>query len=91
VDRQQHARSAGTHVSNILSEDGEQERAVPAVNFPVQQLRRLVRLNLTTRSLSLSLILSLVLSLVHNCSCIQKLNIQFKKPDKLIFYIFQMR
>jgi hypothetical protein len=88
VDRQQRARSAGTHVSNILSEDGRQERAVPAVDLPVQQLRRHVRLNLSTSSLSLSLSLglsmsldlslSLTLSLIHSCSCIQKLNIQLK-------------
>jgi hypothetical protein len=95
VDRQQRARSAGTHVSNILSEDGGQERAVPAVDIPVQQQRRHVRLKLHTSSLSLSLSLnlhlgpsvglrlrlglSLSLSLVHSCSCIQKINIQLKK------------
>jgi hypothetical protein len=82
VDRQQRARSAGTHVSNILSEDGRQERAVPAVDLPAQQLRRHVCLNLSTSSLSLSLSLglsmSLALSLIHSCSCIQKLNIQLK-------------
>jgi hypothetical protein len=55
VDRQQHARSAATHVSNILSEDDRQERAVPAVGIPVQQLRRHVCLKLNTSSLSLSL------------------------------------
>jgi hypothetical protein len=76
-------------VSNILSLDGGQERAVPAVDIPVQQLRRHVRLKINTSSLSLSLSLrlglslslglslriSLNLSLVHSCNCIQKLNI----------------
>jgi hypothetical protein len=65
---------AGTHVSNILYEDGGQKRAVPMVELHVQQLRHHVRLNLNTSSLSLSLGLSLVLSLIHSCSCIQKLN-----------------
>jgi hypothetical protein len=46
-------------MSNILSEDGRQERAVPAVDIPVQQLRRHVRLKLSTSSLSLSLSVSL--------------------------------
>jgi hypothetical protein len=46
-------------VSNILSEDGGQERAVPAINVPVQQLRHHVRLNLSTSSLSLNLSLGL--------------------------------
>jgi hypothetical protein len=50
-------------VSNILSEDGGQERAVPAVDNPVQQLRRHVCLKLSTSSLSLSLSLRLGLSL----------------------------
>jgi hypothetical protein len=72
VDWQQCARSTGMHMSNILSEDDEQERAVPAVDLPIQQLRRHVRLNLSTSSLSLGL----SLSLVHSCS--QKLNIQLK-------------
>jgi hypothetical protein len=76
VDRQQHARSARTHVSKILSEDGGQERAVPAVDLPIQQLWHHVRisesLNLS-KSLSLGLRLSLVLSLI-----IQKLNIHLK-------------
>jgi hypothetical protein len=80
VDRQQRARSAGTHVSNILSEDGGQEGAVPAVDIPVQQLRRHVHLKLSTSSLSLRL--SLSLSLVHSCSCIQKLNIELENTDK---------
>jgi hypothetical protein len=88
VDRQQRACSARTHMSNILSEDGRQERAVPAVDLPVQQLRGHMRFNLSTSTLSLSLSLSLglslglslslVLSLVHSCSYIQKLNIQLK-------------
>jgi hypothetical protein len=34
VDWQQRARSTGTHVSNILSEDGRQERVVPSVVSP---------------------------------------------------------
>jgi hypothetical protein len=82
VDRQQHARSAATHVSNILSADGGQERAVPAVGIPVQQLRRHVRLKLSTSSLclclslGLSLRLGLSLSLVHSFSC--QLNIELK-------------
>jgi hypothetical protein len=59
-------------MSNILSEDDEQERAVPAVDLPIQQLRRHARLNLSTSSLSLGL----SLSLVHSCS--QKLNIQLE-------------
>jgi hypothetical protein len=80
VDWQQRVRSAGTHVSNILSEDGGQERAVPVVDIPIQQLRRHVRLKLSTSSLSLSLDLSL--SLVHSCICIQKLNIELKNTDK---------
>jgi hypothetical protein len=87
VDPQQHAHSEGMHMSNILSEDGGHERVVPVVNLPVQQLRRHVRLNLNTSSLSLSLrlslslslslglslglSLSLVLSIVHSCSCIK--------------------
>jgi hypothetical protein len=50
-------------VSNILSEDGGQERAVPAVGIPVRQLRRHVRLKLSTSSLSLSLRLGLSLGL----------------------------
>jgi hypothetical protein len=50
-------------VSNILSEDGGQERAVPAVGIPVRQLRRHVCLKLSTSSLSLSLSLRLGLSL----------------------------
>jgi hypothetical protein len=91
VDQQQRARSAATHVSNILCEDGRQERAVLAIDVPVQQLRRHVRLKLRTSSLSLSLHLGLSLSLrlglslglrlglrlslVHSCSWIQKLNI----------------
>jgi hypothetical protein len=64
-------------VSNILSEDGGQEPAVPAVDIPVQQLKRHVRLKLSTSSLSLSLSLRLALrlglslSLVHSCSCIK--------------------
>jgi hypothetical protein len=74
VDRQQRVRSTGTHVSNILSKDGGQERAVLAVEFPVQQLRRHVHLNLSTSSLSLNL----KLSLIHSYNCIQKLNIQLK-------------
>jgi hypothetical protein len=78
MDRQQRARSAGTHMSNILFEDGGHERVVPAVELLVQQLRRHVRLNLSTSSLSLSLSLSLVLSLINSCRCIQKLNIQLK-------------
>jgi hypothetical protein len=57
VYRQQRARNAGAHVSNILSEDCKQERAVPAVDIPVQQL--------STRSLSLGLSLRLSLSLVQ--------------------------
>jgi hypothetical protein len=79
-------------VSNILSEDGGQERAVPAVDIPVQQLRHHVRLKLSTSSLSLSLSLRLglnlslglslrlgmSLSLVHSCNCIQKLNTELK-------------
>jgi hypothetical protein len=81
-------------VSNILSEDGAQERVVPAVDIPVQQLRRHVCLKLSTSSLSLSLSLRLRLSLglsqrlglsvslVHSCSCVQKLNIQLKNTDK---------
>jgi hypothetical protein len=89
---QQRARSAGTHMSNILSEDGGQERALPAVDIPVQQLRRHVRLKLSTSSLSLSLSLSLrlglgvslglSLNLLHSCSCIHKLNIELKNTDK---------
>jgi hypothetical protein len=79
VDRQQRARSAGTHVSNILSEDGGQERVVPAVDITVQQLRRHVRLELSMSSLSLGLSLSLCLSLsldlslslIHTWSCIK--------------------
>jgi hypothetical protein len=63
VDPQQHAHSEGMHMSNILSEDGGHERVVPVVNLPVQQLRRHVRLNLSTSSLSLSLSLRLSLSL----------------------------
>jgi hypothetical protein len=47
------------HVSNILPEDGGQERAVPAVDIPVQQLRRHIPLKLSTSSLSLSLRLGL--------------------------------
>jgi hypothetical protein len=96
MDRQQRTRSAATHVSNILSEDGRQEQAVPAIGIPVQQLKRHIRLKLSTSSLSLSLSLrlglrlglslslglslrlSLSLSLVHNCNCIQKLNIELK-------------
>jgi hypothetical protein len=68
-------------MSNILCEDGRQERAVAAVGVPVQQLRRHVRLKLSTSSLSLSLglrldlSLGLSLSLVHSYKCIQKLNI----------------
>jgi hypothetical protein len=72
-------------VSNILSEDGKHERAVSAVDIPVQQLRRHVRLKLSTSSLSLSLSLrlglslslclslrlGLSLSLVHSCSNIK--------------------
>jgi hypothetical protein len=50
-------------VSNILSEDGGQERAVPAVDNPVQQLRRHVHLKPSTSSLSLSLLLGLSLSM----------------------------
>jgi hypothetical protein len=77
-------------VSNILSEDGAQERVVPAVDIPVQQLRRHVCLKLSANSLSLSLSLRLGLSqrlglsvsLIHSCSCIQKLNIQLKNTDK---------
>jgi hypothetical protein len=77
-------------VSNILSEDGAQERVVPAVDIPVQQLRHHVCLKLSASSLSLSLSLRLGLSqrlglsvsLVHSCSCIQKLNIQLKNTDK---------
>jgi hypothetical protein len=86
------------HMSNILSEDGGQERAVPTVDIPVQQLRPHVRLKINTSSLSLSLSLrlglsrslslglslrlGLGLSLVHSCSCIQKLNIELKNTDK---------
>jgi hypothetical protein len=56
----------GTHVSNILSEDGGQERAVPAVDIPVQQLRCHVRLKLSTSSLSLSLrLVALVVLQMH--------------------------
>jgi hypothetical protein len=65
-------------VSNILSADGRQERAVPAVSIPIQQLRRHVRLKLNMSSLGLRLRLGLSLSLVHICSCIQKLNIELK-------------
>jgi hypothetical protein len=74
-------RVVGQHVSNILSEDGGHERAVPAVGIPVQQLRRHVHLKLSTSRLSLSLSLrlglnlslrlGLSLSLVHSCSCIK--------------------
>jgi hypothetical protein len=63
LETQQHARSAATHVSNILSEDGRQERVVPAVGILVQQLRRHVRLKLSTSSLILSLSLRLGLRL----------------------------
>jgi hypothetical protein len=81
-------------VSNILCEDGRQERAVPTVGVPVQQLRRHIRLKLSMSSLSpslslslglslgLSLRLGLSLSLVHSYSCIQKLNIELKKINK---------
>jgi hypothetical protein len=51
-------------VSNILSKDGGQEPAVLAVDIPIQQLKRHVRLKLSTSSLSLRLGLSL--SLVHS-------------------------
>jgi hypothetical protein len=103
LDLQQRARSATTHVSNILSEDGGQERAMSAAGIPVQQLMRHVRLKLSTSSLSLSLSLrlglslrlDLSLSLVHSYSYIKKLNIELQKTDnyvsitdKLIFYIF---
>jgi hypothetical protein len=87
VDRQQRAHSAGTHVSNILSEDGRQERAVPIVELPIQQLRRHLRLNLSTSSLSLSLALSLVLNLIHTCNCIQKLNIQLKNQISNLYIL----
>jgi hypothetical protein len=82
-------RSAGTHVANILSEDSGHERAVAAVELPVQQLRCHVRLNLSTScmNLSLGLRLSLTLSLIHSCSCIQKLNLQLKNQISN-FYIF---
>jgi hypothetical protein len=43
-------------MSHILSEDGGQKRAVPAVDIPFQQLKRHVRLKLSTSSLSLSLV-----------------------------------
>jgi hypothetical protein len=39
-------------------------------------------------SLSLSLSLILTLNLNHSCGCIQKINIQLKLWDKVIFYIF---
>jgi hypothetical protein len=95
----QRARNAGTHVSNILSEDDRQERVVPAVELPVQQLKRHVRLNLSTSnhnlSLSLGLSLSLVLSLIHSCSCIHLKNIYvistFSRTGKIFIhnvYIF---
>jgi hypothetical protein len=70
-------------MSNILFEDGGHERVVPAVKLPVQQLRRHVRLNLSTSSLSLNLSLSLVLSL--------KLHTKIKytiKNNISNFYIF---
>jgi hypothetical protein len=106
VDRQQRVRSATMHVSNILSEDGRQERAVPTVGIPVQQLRRHIRLKLSTSSpslslslrlglsmglhLSLSLSLSPSLSLFHSCSCIQKLNIELK-TDKKVSRFFKLK
>jgi hypothetical protein len=46
-------------VSNILSADDGQERAVPAVGIPVQQLKRHVCLKLSTSCLGLRLSLSL--------------------------------
>jgi hypothetical protein len=57
-------------------EDGGQERAVPAVDLPIQKLWHHVRISQSlnlSKSLSLGLRLSLVLSLI-----IQKLNIHLK-------------